>query len=302
MQTKGPLVSVIMNCYNSDLFLREAIDSVFEQTYKNWEIVFWDNQSTDRSAEIVKSYRDERIRYFYAPIFTTLYEARNYAVERSSGEYITFLDCDDKWYSHKLERQLAVLVNSEYNLCYSNFFNLYGNKLKKAIHLMQPSGDIFKYQISNYSIGILTAMLKKSAWDEMMVKFDKSLSYPGDFDFFIRFLYKNKAIYIDECLCVYRADNPNSISNTKKLKNIEECKETYLKLEKLFLNNDNRLQFIAYRDKIIRLEAGYYFRDKDFKKARKIIAATKFNSKKSFLAYIATFLPKFFLNYLVKVI
>ena len=101
---------------------------------------------------------------------------------------------------------------------------------------------------------------------------------------------------------MYRADNPNSISNTKKLKNIEECKETYLKLEKLFLNNDNRLQFIAYRDKIIRLEAGYYFRDKDFKKARKIIAATKFNSKKSFLAYIATFLPKFFLNYLVKVI
>ena len=100
-----PLVSVIMNCYNSDTYLGEAIDSVISQTYKNWEIIFWDNQSTDKSAEIVKSYDDERIKYFYAPSFTSLYEARNYAIEKANGEYIAFLDCDDKWYKNNKSRE-----------------------------------------------------------------------------------------------------------------------------------------------------------------------------------------------------
>ena len=57
MQNNQPLVSVIMNCFNGEKYLREAIDSVIAQTYTNWEIIFWDNQSVDRSAEIFKSYK-----------------------------------------------------------------------------------------------------------------------------------------------------------------------------------------------------------------------------------------------------
>ena len=82
---KVPLVSVIMNCYNGEKYIREAIDSVISQTYQNWEIIFWDNQSTDRSAEIVKGYNEPRIRYVYAQKHTLLYEARNYAIVESSG-------------------------------------------------------------------------------------------------------------------------------------------------------------------------------------------------------------------------
>ncbi|HZY30567.1 MAG TPA: glycosyltransferase, partial [Candidatus Methylomirabilis sp.] len=59
----GPRVSVIMNCLNGERYLREAMDSVFAQTYTDWEIVFWDNASTDASAEIAKGYGD-RVRYF----------------------------------------------------------------------------------------------------------------------------------------------------------------------------------------------------------------------------------------------
>ena len=64
--TSKPLVSILMNCYNGEKFLREAIESVLAQTYNNWELIFWDNQSTDRSAEIFKSYFDKRLKYFYA--------------------------------------------------------------------------------------------------------------------------------------------------------------------------------------------------------------------------------------------
>ena len=63
--TSKPLVSILMNCYNGEKFLREAIESIQSQTYHNWELIFWDNQSTDQSAEIFKSYVDRRLKYFY---------------------------------------------------------------------------------------------------------------------------------------------------------------------------------------------------------------------------------------------
>ena len=61
-----PLVSIIMNCYNGENFLHESIKSVLSQTYENWELIFWDNRSNDKSAEIFKNYNDKRFKYYYA--------------------------------------------------------------------------------------------------------------------------------------------------------------------------------------------------------------------------------------------
>ena len=107
--TEKPLVSVIINCYNGEKYLREAIDSVIAQTYENWELVFWDNQSTDSTCSIVESYKDPRIHYFYAPKHTPLGEARNLAVEKANGEYINFLDADDVWSANKLAEQVKLI-------------------------------------------------------------------------------------------------------------------------------------------------------------------------------------------------
>src|SRR4030067_1280023 len=104
-QEQQPLVSVIMNCYNSEKYLREAIDSVLAQTYQNWEIIFWDNQSTDKSAAIFKSYADPRFCYFLAPEHTTLGQARNLAVEQAHGAWVAFLDCGDILFPRKLAQQ-----------------------------------------------------------------------------------------------------------------------------------------------------------------------------------------------------
>src|SRR5829696_2506866 len=108
----GPLVSVIMNCFNGEKYLREAIDSVLAQSYTNWEIIFWDNQSTDDSARIVRSYRDPRLKYFYAPTHLPLYGARNHAIDRAAGELIAFLDVDDWWIPSKLEQQVPLFADS----------------------------------------------------------------------------------------------------------------------------------------------------------------------------------------------
>ena len=77
----NPLVSVIMNCYNGDKYLPNAIESVYSQTYSNWEIIFWDNCSTDNSADIAQSF-DDRVMYHRTSKTTPLGEARNLALKQ----------------------------------------------------------------------------------------------------------------------------------------------------------------------------------------------------------------------------
>ncbi len=102
------LVSVIMNCRNSREYLREALDSVYGQTFKDWEIVFWDNLSSDGSGEIARGYRGP-LRYFRGDTLLPLGAARNAAIAEARGKYIAFLDCDDIWAPEKLKCQVALL-------------------------------------------------------------------------------------------------------------------------------------------------------------------------------------------------
>ena len=106
------LVSVIMNCYNGEKYLREAIDSVYSQTYKDWEIIFWDNASTDRSAEIAKSY-NSKLKYFRGEKTIPLGAARNKALEKCSGDYVAFLDCDDLWMEDRLKKQMELMLRKK---------------------------------------------------------------------------------------------------------------------------------------------------------------------------------------------
>ena len=61
---KVPLVSIIMNCYNGEKYLKESIKSILLQTYPNWELIFWNNKSTDNSEKIIKKFKDQRIKYY----------------------------------------------------------------------------------------------------------------------------------------------------------------------------------------------------------------------------------------------
>ena len=110
-----PLVSVIMNCYDGESYLAEAVKSVLNQTYKNFEVIFWDNQSKDKSAIIYKSFKDKRLKYYYAKKHTSLYDARNLAIKKSKGKLIAFLDADDLWTENKLYLQVQKLNSS--NTC-----------------------------------------------------------------------------------------------------------------------------------------------------------------------------------------
>jgi glycosyltransferase involved in cell wall biosynthesis len=103
-----PAVSVIMNVRNGASTLREALDSVMAQTFSDWELIVWDDCSSDDSAKIVAQYSDPRIRYFFSSELTSLGRARNHAIRQAQGVWVAFLDQDDLWLPRKLEMQLAL--------------------------------------------------------------------------------------------------------------------------------------------------------------------------------------------------
>lgn len=103
-----PLVSIVMNVWNGAETLEAAIESVLAQTFTDWELIVWDDQSTDSSAQAVRRFQDPRIRYFLAPLHTPLGEARNLAIRQAQGRWVAFLDQDDLWLPRKLELQCAL--------------------------------------------------------------------------------------------------------------------------------------------------------------------------------------------------
>ena len=90
------LVSIIMTCHNGERYLVDSINSIINQTYENWEIIFIDNFSSDKSKKIVNSFKDKRIKYHKTDKLLNLGN-ENYGFKSSKGEFISFLDVDDLW-------------------------------------------------------------------------------------------------------------------------------------------------------------------------------------------------------------
>lgn len=106
MNPPAPRVSVILNTFNSTRYLSETLASLFAQTWRDWELIVWDNCSEDDTLRLVREQADERVRIFVAPRRMTLAEGRNEAMARARGGWLAFLDHDDLWLPHKLAAQL----------------------------------------------------------------------------------------------------------------------------------------------------------------------------------------------------
>jgi glycosyltransferase involved in cell wall biosynthesis len=193
-QNGQPLVSVIMNCYNGEKYLQEAIDSVLAQTYKNWEIILWDNQSTDKSAEIFKSYDDRRLKYNYAPVHTLLYEARNYAIDKSHGDFLAFLDVDDWWEPRKLEKQVPLFDDPEVGFVCSNYWIVNEKQGTRKLFRNKkiPHGWVLNDLLMDYPVGMLTLDLRRTAFSALSGGCDPRFHIIGDMDLVIRLAMKWK--------------------------------------------------------------------------------------------------------------
>ena len=149
-----PLISILMNCYNGSRYLIESIESALNQTYQNWELIFWDNCSTDNSYEVFCQYNDTRLRYFKSDVHTGLGMARYQALEKAKGEFIAFLDCDDVWLNSKLEKQIKKFDDKDVGIVISNtlFFTDSGKNKPSFIKKYPDEGFIFGQLLKHYYI------------------------------------------------------------------------------------------------------------------------------------------------------
>ena len=106
-----PLITIIMSCYNGEKFISRSIKSILKQTYQNWELIFWDNNSIDLSKEELFKFKDKRIKYFKSNTTSLLSVSRENAIKKSSGDLIAFLDVDDEWLDEKLENTVSLFEN-----------------------------------------------------------------------------------------------------------------------------------------------------------------------------------------------
>ena len=107
-----------MNCFNGEKYLRQSIQSVINQKYKNWELIFFDNFSSDKSFSIAKSFKNKKIKLYKSRKYLKLYKARNIALKKTKGKFISFLDVDDLWHHSKLKLQVEYMIKSKKNLCF----------------------------------------------------------------------------------------------------------------------------------------------------------------------------------------
>lgn len=199
-----PLVTVVMNCFNGEKYLREAIDSVYEQTYGNWEIVFWDNASTDGSAEIAKSY-DRRLRYFRGDETIPLGAARNKAVEQARGDYIALLDVDDIWLPKKLEMHVRAMEGRDFALCYAGIINIDASGKEISTYIPSySSGNIFEHLLRQFDINVPAAMIRKSALDASNLNFDPKIVASEEYCLFMQLAAAYPFCVIHEPVAKYR--------------------------------------------------------------------------------------------------
>jgi glycosyltransferase involved in cell wall biosynthesis len=206
--------------------LKKCIQSVIEQTYLNWEIIFWDNQSTDGSKNIVNSFNDNRIKYFYASTHETLYSARNFAIEKADGQLIAFLDTDDIWLPFKLERQVKLFKDESVGVVCSNYFVIDEINNKTFIqHKKRTTSIKTNDLLKNYNVGLLTLIIRKSYLLTLEKPyFNYKYNIIGDFELVMKLSIICNIIYINDALAKYRKHNSN-ISFLQKDKLSVEFKE-----------------------------------------------------------------------------
>ena len=210
---KAPLVSIVMNCFNGQTYLKTALDSVLAQTYQNWELIFWDNQSVDKSVEIFKSYKDKRFKFFSSSKHTILYESRNNAIQKTNGDLIAFLDTDDYWLSEKLKKQVKLFEDDKVALVYGNFWmineqSFFTKKIYSKKRL--PTGNVLNAILLQYSVGLLTIIIRKKYLQNIKKVFNTQYDLLADYDFVINFSIKNKFECVQDPVACYRIHKKNT--------------------------------------------------------------------------------------------
>lgn len=205
-----PSVSVIVNCHNGENFLNECIQSILRQTYNNFELIFFDNLSTDKSYEIISKYKDHRIKKYSSNQFLSLPEARNAAIKKSNGEYIAILDTDDLAENIRLETQVNFMTNNkDYGLISSNckFIDANG-EVTKLTYLPTKSIDIKEKIFWSYPFNNPTLFFRRKIFDKVG-GYPEKYKFINDYALVFKIFEISKVTNLKNYLGYYRVHKKN---------------------------------------------------------------------------------------------
>jgi glycosyltransferase involved in cell wall biosynthesis len=204
-----PKVSVVMPVYNGEKYLREAIESVLYQTYKNIELVIVNDGSSDSSKSIILSYKDPRISYVENKINSGIVYTRNKGLESAKGEYIATLDCDDIAFPDRIEKQVYFLEkNTDYGMCGSFYYTMDGNgKSVKKIRMPTGNRDILTYLMVGNCFCNSTVMIRSEIARELRYKANYYLA--EDYELWLRISEQTKLAILPFYGTYYRVHGSN---------------------------------------------------------------------------------------------
>lgn len=290
-------LSVIMNCLNGAKYLPEALACLKAQTFQDFEIIFWDNGSTDASGQIAQGY-GKQLRYFYSAETIPLGAARNLALAHASAPNIAFLDCDDLWLPEKLERQLPLMAGSV-GLVYTDTEIFNGKRVLSRVFAQSPPsrGHAFAALALGQFISMSSAMVSRKALDACRDAstgqyFDETLNVCEEADLFYRIAHDFELDYVDAPLTLWRSHG----ASTTFRKFGQFASETRLilsKMRRLYpdFEQNYRALIKALERRADFQEAVSLWRDGQGGVARKLIQSQLGGSRKLQLFWLASFLP-----------
>lgn len=250
-----PLVSVICLCYNHGEYLKEALNSVFDQTYGKVEIIVVDDASTDGSPELLKSFLSQRDDVKLILNSTNLgnCKAFNLGLKEANGKYIIDFATDDVMMPERIAKQVVQFssLGQEYGVVYSDWISidsrgqlLTGCQAEKD----KLSGDLYDQLVERYFIAPPTMMMKKEVFD-YLGGYDEELAYE-DFDFWVRSSHRYKYAYLDEKLTKIRRSSGSLSTKFYSERSGDMLLSTYKVCEKASVLNRTQRDRVALSNRI----------------------------------------------------
>ncbi len=266
------LVSVIIPVYNRESFISKAVESVLNQTYKNFEIIVVDDGSIDETYfSILHLTSDKRLSYYLLNENKGVSFARNYGIKHADGKFIAFLDSDDYWLPEKLEKQVKYMLENNLKICQTDEYWLRKNRFvnPKKKH-KKISGNIFYKSLELCIVSPSAVMLDREVFENVGM-FDEKMPACEDYDLWLRVSLKYNVGLFEEKLIVKRGGHEDQLSRNfgldkyriySLLKLLENNNLSYEKREKTVnvLKNKLKIYIAGCKKRFKTEEVGYYLR------------------------------------------
>jgi glycosyltransferase involved in cell wall biosynthesis len=214
--SNNPAISVILPVFNGEAYLREAIDSILNQSFRDFELLIINDGSTDCSQEIINSYQDARIELIHNPINLGLVGALNAGIDKARGKYLARQDQDDISEPNRLQLQFARMEQGHIDLCGTRWSTMQPDgKIISDAQIPFSEDTIFACLATTVPFAHGSVMMRKSFMSKHHLQYDKTY-LAEDYCLWIRFAQAGARLAnLDQSLYRYRI-HPQSLSSTKK--------------------------------------------------------------------------------------